>query len=339
MSEYIDYPRWPQLAREALRQQLDVKRDKYNVNGRVLDYSRDFVGYVVTGMGGSGIVGDILLDYLSIMLRKPIIVVKDLELPPYIDERYLVLSISYSGNTAETVSCYLECIDKSIPVVAISTGGKLRDLAEKYGLPYVPVPRATAPRYALPGLLYSTLNVLSLFEPSYRDRIIRDSISSIDDIERAVREYTCIRDLALRLSNKHVVVFVPRPVLSIGLRFKNDMNENAKQLVTVCMLPESEHNDIAAFVRKHRDLEIVIVRSGITENLNLGYRKHADAVKKVLEEYGYNPIEYKVSGSSLLGEIMYGITQLGMLTIDVARSLEIDPVSIEAIDRVKKYIS
>ena len=93
MSEYIDYPRWPQLAREALRQQLDVKRDKYNVNGRVLDYSRDFVGYVVTGMGGSGIVGDILLDYLSIMLRKPIIVVKDLELPPYIDERLSLIHI------------------------------------------------------------------------------------------------------------------------------------------------------------------------------------------------------------------------------------------------------
>ena len=339
MNEYIDYPRWPQLAREALSRQLNIERRKYTVNDKVIDYDVEFRGYVIAGMGGSGVVGDILADYLSPLIRKPIIVVKDLELPYYIDQNYLVVSISYSGNTSETISCYLECIHRAIPVIAVSTGGKLRELAQKYGLPHVEVPKATAPRYALPGLLYATLNIIALFESEHADRIVRDAKSSIEDIEHALEEYDDIREIASKLCNKHVVTFVPRPISSIGFRFKNDMNENAKQIVTVCTIPESEHNDIAAFVRRQPDIEVMIIRSITVENLNLGYQRHVEAVKKVLEEYGYQPIEYRIHGSNILGEIMYGVTQLGMLSLDVARLLGVDPVKIEAIDKVKKYVS
>ncbi len=338
MSEYIDYPKWPQLAREALTQKLDIERKKYVVEDKVLDYTIDFEGYVIAGMGGSGIVGDILSDYLTSLIRKPIVVVKDLEVPRYVDQRYLVLAISYSGNTSETVLCYLECVHRAIPVISLSTGGKLHELSQRFGLPHVTVPKATAPRYALPGLLYAALNVITLFEYNYADRIIRDAKSSIEDIERALEEYERVKGLASNLASKHIVVFVPKPVSSVGLRFKNDVNENAKQLVTVCTLPESEHNDIAAFVLKHDNIATLIIRSNIVENINLNYKKHVEAVKRVLEEYGYAPVEYRLQGSNLLGEVMYGITQLGMLSLDMARSIGVDPVKIEAIDKVKRYV-
>ncbi len=328
---YIDYPRWPQLAREAYS--LDLSHVQEKLPDKV-------DGIVISGMGGSGIVGDIVRDYLSLIgYDKPIIVVKDLQLPKFVTSRnFLVITISYSGNTTETIRCFEECVKHNIPVVAISTGGKLEELAKQHNAPHVKIPKATAPRYGLPCLLYPTLRIVGLVEKSLESKIREHAESSIKAIEEAAEDYlTHFKDLSKRLVNKIVMIYIPQPLISIGTRFKNDMNENAKQPVVVCPLPESEHNDIAIHVRKFDFLEVMLVRSKSLEGTE--YEKHVNAVEQVLKQYGIDLHLINLKGDNVLAEIMYGITLLGMLTIDVAHLVGVDPVKIEVIDNIKKYVS
>ncbi len=328
---YIDYPRWPQLAREAYS--LDLSHVRENVPEYV-------EGIVISGMGGSGIVGDIVRDYLTFLgYDKPVIVVKDLQLPKFVANRkFLVVTVSYSGNTTETIRCLEECIRRNIPVVTVSTGGKLEELARQHSVPHVKIPKATAPRYGLPCLLYPTLRVVELVERSLASKIREHVEASIKAIEEAIEDYlTHVKELSRKLVNKLAMIYVPQPLISIGIRFKNDMNENAKQPVVVCPLPESEHNDIAIHARKHDFLEVVLVRSRSLAGTE--YEKHVNAVEQILRQYGVDIHALDLKGGNVLAEIMYGITLLGMLTIDVAHLAGIDPVKIEVIDNVKKYVS
>ena len=334
--QYIDYPRWPSLAEESLR--IDIKiPEKVRVRDRELNYGGTFRGVVISGMGGSGIAGDIVRDTLQDRLKIPIVVNKDLHLPPYVDDNYLVIAISYSGNTAETIRCYETCIDEGIPVITISTGGKLKELAERNGTPHMTIPKATAPRYGLPCLLYSCLRALGK-ALNMEDKVINEAENSINYIRKGVEDYERkFKSLADKLANKFTMIYTPSPIASLGVRFKNDMNENAKQPVAVCTIPESEHNDLAIHIREIERLEILVVDAPSVRDTEHGV--HVTALTKVLDELGRRYYRIELEGDSRLSEIMYGVTGLGMMTIDIARIVGVDPVKIEAIDRVKKYVT
>jgi len=91
---------------------------------------------VCLGMGGSGMAYT-LLSVLSRQNGKhPVEVVSDYHLPPYVtpDSKTAVCVTSFSGNTEETLSAAQEALDRGLPIVCITTGGKLADWAKEHGL-------------------------------------------------------------------------------------------------------------------------------------------------------------------------------------------------------------
>src|SRR4030042_53982 len=90
---------------------------------------------VILGMGGSAIGGD-LVRSLAAGIAKPIIFVnREYELPPFADDRTLVIASSYSGNTEETLSAFSQALNTGCKKLAVTTGGKLKGLAEKANVP------------------------------------------------------------------------------------------------------------------------------------------------------------------------------------------------------------
>ena len=71
----------------------------------------------------------------------PVVVVKDYELPAFVGPSTLVVAVSFSGNTEETVGA-----DRGRPrrraaaLVVVAGGGRLAELARSAGAPVVPVP-------------------------------------------------------------------------------------------------------------------------------------------------------------------------------------------------------
>src|SRR5262245_52385852 len=92
--------------------------------------SHDMVSAVlVLGMGGSGVSGDVLAAVAGPECPVPIVVSKDYELPGFVDGSTLVLAVSCSGNTEETLEAVMAAHETDAYVATVSQGGRLAELA------------------------------------------------------------------------------------------------------------------------------------------------------------------------------------------------------------------
>src|SRR5438132_2418863 len=105
---------------------------------------------VIAGMGGSGI-GGALLQALAVDAggRIPISVVRGYALPAWVGERTLVIASSNSGNTEETVSAFEAALRAGAKSLAITTGGRLLELARQHDVPTLSFGWEGEPRSAL----------------------------------------------------------------------------------------------------------------------------------------------------------------------------------------------
>ncbi|MCS7123502.1 MAG: hypothetical protein RMJ17_02945, partial [Candidatus Aenigmarchaeota archaeon] len=118
------------------------------------------------GMGGSGIVGDLM----KVILEKngyEVIVVKDEKLPEFLNKKFKLFIISYSGNTYETLKCFREAIEKGIKnIIVVTSNGKLEKLCDKYEFKKIKVRGGLLPREALLDML---LPLLSYFKIKFKN--------------------------------------------------------------------------------------------------------------------------------------------------------------------------
>ncbi len=80
---------------------------------------------VVTGLGGSAIGGDLLRTYLLKELKIPVLVNRYYHLPEFVGKDTLLLAVSYSGNTEETISAYNMAKGSKARVIVMTSGGQL----------------------------------------------------------------------------------------------------------------------------------------------------------------------------------------------------------------------
>ena len=123
--------------------------------------------FVVGAMGGSALAADILRfsdPHLNLIVHR------DYGLHASIRDR-LFIACSYSGNTEEVLDFYKEAKSKNLPLVAISIGGKLLELAVRQRTPYIQLPNTgIQPRMAT-GFMIKAL--LALASP-IRDRASKE---------------------------------------------------------------------------------------------------------------------------------------------------------------------
>ena len=105
---------------------------------------------IISGLGGSAIGGDLLKDWARDKSSVPIEVNREYHLPAYVGKKTLVIVSSYSGDTEETLSAFLDALKSKCMVYCISSGGALLKYAIKHKVPYLQVPRGMPPRAALP---------------------------------------------------------------------------------------------------------------------------------------------------------------------------------------------
>ena len=111
---------------------------------------------VILGMGGSAVGGD-LVRGLAIGIAKPVIVVShEYDLPHFVDERTLVIASSYSGDTEEILSAFSQALKKNCKKLAVTTGGKLKPMAEEAKIPVFTIDIVLPPgwRWDIASCLY-----------------------------------------------------------------------------------------------------------------------------------------------------------------------------------------
>ena len=95
---------------------------------------------VVVGMGGSAIAGDMVRSLLTPRLLVPLQVCRHYALPEYVDDQTLVIACSYSGSTEETLAAFNDALTRKAMMVALTTGGPLKELADLNSIPTAILP-------------------------------------------------------------------------------------------------------------------------------------------------------------------------------------------------------
>ena len=112
------YDRWPEIARESFESNHDP------VDFNVVDH------IIFAGMGGSGAIGDVFSSILS-KTKIHVNVVKGYFLPQTVSSNTLVVVVSVSGNTAETLTILDSAHKLGSKIIAFSAGGKMQEYCKK----------------------------------------------------------------------------------------------------------------------------------------------------------------------------------------------------------------
>jgi glucose/mannose-6-phosphate isomerase len=125
------------------------------------NYRRNYSHVVFTGLGGSAIGADFVRNYISHEIALPVFVNRNYALPEFVNNASLVFAVSYSGNTEETLEAYSDAKKRRASVVAITSGGKLKEHALKNGDTLVSIPKGYPPRCALGYTFIPAIMILS----------------------------------------------------------------------------------------------------------------------------------------------------------------------------------
>ena len=212
--------------------------------------------FVLIGMGGSAIAGDLLRILADREGSVPVHVVRHYEPPAWITPEDFLLFSSYSGETEETLSAYRALSRLGCRAAVIASGGSLADRARSMGLPVALLPAGFPPRAAL-GYSFSTLahvahhlGVLADAGPrlaAAADAIERKAATSFSP--DVLESRNPAKRIAIRLSGRPVMLVANhRTAEPVAWRWKGQLNENSKHLAWVSVLPEMNHNEVDGLV-------------------------------------------------------------------------------------------
>lgn len=293
---------------------------------------------IVCGMGGSAISGDLLRTQLINDFGAPISVHRGDRLPAHADEHTLAIFMSYSGNTGETLSCLKAAIDRKIPSLVISSGGSATALAEAHGLPLVSIPGGCQPRAALGDLFFALLGVASLL-PGVGTPQVEATVARLRALRSLYEEgvetaRNPAKQLALELAGKTAfLVGANATTEAVALRWKCQINENAKQTVLYAVLPEMTHNDIVNLCAKS-DGRLALLAFGDPLDSPFVMRQRAVAMEVIAPHVGLSRLLMS-KGDTLL-ERQLGAIYLGDYVSVYAAFLQgLDPTPVTAIGLLK----
>ena len=237
-----DFDHWPELASRSWGSSKPHPLKKFPKS------------IVVSGLGGSGIIGELIFDLFSESRSKRIIhVLKDYHLPSHIDQSSVVIGVSCSGNTEETLSTLYEAIGRGIECHAFGTGGELEKISQFASNYYFTRAEAfKVPRSSLPGIFYPVLKFLvsnSLIEIQSDE--IEESLRALSIVQKNCVDLKNSKSLGmarmLTRSKSFPLIYTSRRTRAAGMRFRQSLNENAKLHGFDGVVPELCHNDIVGW--------------------------------------------------------------------------------------------
>ncbi len=302
---------------------------------------------VVLGMGGSGISGDVV----SVLappagLRAPVVTVKGYSLPSWVDSSTLVFAVSYSGNTEETLDCFDQAAEAGARLVAVTSGGRLAELAGESGITTFRIPGGMQPRASL-GYLFvpilCCLEGMGIVEGT--TAALAGAAGMLDERSSEFGRDSGLDSNPTKRLAKDLAGYVPviygseGPLSVAALRWKAQLNENAKVPAFHNSFPELNHNETVGWqnleefgsschlvvLRERGEHPRVEKRIDITLDLLSGSIGHTAQVCA----RGENPVE------RLLDLMYFG----DFTSVYLALALGQDPTPVRRIEELKKRLA
>jgi glucose/mannose-6-phosphate isomerase len=291
---------------------------------------------LLCGLGGSGIAGDLAYDLTADSLTVPLMVSKNYDLPAYASSHTLILMCSYSGNTEETISACTQAIARGLRPVCISSGGKLKELAQAHGLDYIALPTGYPPRTTLGFGSALVLHILHLAGVSSIDALA--ALGGVSTFLATHQEEikATTQQLATSLKHKNVILYSEDKIKSAALRLKQQINENSKINCWYSAIPELNHNELVGWRFPNETLAVLYMRNDFEHPRN-GYR--FGHILPVLQQHVSRVETLHAKGGSLMEQYFYLIHAGDWLSYYLALAHDVDPVEVKVIDSLKAYLT
>ncbi len=287
---------------------------------------------IVSGMGGSAIPGDILLSYMKQNSKVPVFLNRNYKLPAYADRETLFFAVSYSGNTEETIEAFREALRKGCQIVVLSSGGKLKELAALHKKPFIEIPKEKQPRAMVGYLFFSMLRVV------VNANLLRDVKKEVESLSKYLKDSNIkekAKELAVNLLDKVPLVYASDDFYPVAMRFKTQINENAKIHAFWNSFSEMNHNEIVGYTNLYAKYHVVIFGS---ESDHPRIKKRYVICKRLMKAKGATITQMNYTGTSLLKQMFTAINMGDWTSYYMALNKKMDPSPVDIIENLKNEL-
>lgn len=302
---------------------------------------RQLTKVVIAGMGGSALAALLAKAWLEERLKIPLEIVREYELPAYVDSSTLVISSSYSGNTEETIGSLQQSAELGAQQAVIAAGGKLIEQAEADKIAYVEIPAGLQPRMAVLFNL-KALAVLLVHFGVIGQELVDEITSTADWLKGETANWlptvpidkNYAKELALLAVGKTAVFYGGRLTGPVAYKWKISWNENAKNVSMWNVYPETNHNEFIGWSSHPVDKPFavfdlkssfehprILKRFEVTDRLLSGLRPKA------------TPVE--LAGDTPLKQLLWGSILADFVSIYLAVLNGVDPTPVDLVEKFK----
>ena len=318
---------------EALKKfssQIEFALSNYSSHGLS---ATSFNNILIGGLGGSGIGGRIVKSLFVNEFPIPVESLADYSLPAYVNEKTLVILGSYSGNTEETLQMFEEAKAKNCTMLILTSGGKLKELAAENNIHTCVIETGFQPRMALGfSLTYLILIFGELMNKDVETELqkvaesVKDSQPFQDDAEQV---FNTIKSKV----NKKYIALTDGLLEPIGIRFCQQIQENAKHECFQHTLPEMNHNVIESY---YGQMESVFFFIHVNDNNRVASR--FDFLNNLLEVENNKivPVLLDEFSITLVYQTIYTLDWLSIFIADFRR---VDSLNVPNIMSLKEFLS
>jgi glucose/mannose-6-phosphate isomerase len=298
---------------------------------------------IVAGMGGSAIGGELFKDWASNRAGVPIEVSRDYKLPAYASQKTLAVIVSYSGETEETLSSFLDAVKKKCAIFCISSGGSLLEYAEKLSVPYLIVPKGMPPRAALPYLFLpllmalEKLQIVSGVSDELSEAINLLEVTSKKCSPESPLKCNPAKSLAKGINGTLPIIYGFGIFRGVAQRFKTQFNENSKIPSKWEYFSELDHNEVVGwehagnlaeylstiFIRDEKEPSYIRNRIEITKTL-------IGSISRIFETWS--------QGRGELARMLSTICTSDFTSVYLAILRNVDPTPVNTIASLKAKI-
>jgi len=292
----------------------------------------DFKNIIICGIGGSALPSNILTSLNKTDI--PIYIHRDYNLPQKADEHSLIICISYSGNTEETISALQEAISKKLRVICITTGGEIEKLCQENTIPLVKIPSGIQPRMAT-GYIFSAL--IKILENS---EVIKKISTEILETGEELKKINSLlenegKKLAKKLFKKIPIIYASNKFKEIARILKIKFNENSKIPAFYNYFPELNHNEMIGYTNAKKYFFVIIIQDSDDHPRIL---KRMQLTAKLISQKGIQTETINIKRGSILFKIFSTLLLGDWASYYLALEYKIDPTPVKMVEEFKKLM-
>jgi glucose/mannose-6-phosphate isomerase len=305
--------------------------------------SGPFENIVYAGMGGSALAALISQSWPAYKI--PFEVCRQYNIPAYVSDKTLFIASSYSGNTEETVSALEQAEAKGAKIVVLAGGGKLQETAQAKSHPFLQMPQAAQPRYAVFYNFKALLTVLEATGLADKAEIDAELAKTAAFLQEAVKAWlptvpqaqNPAKQLAMELAGKSGAIYAGPLMAPAAYKWKISFNENAKNVAWWGQYPEFNHNEFIGWSSHpvEKPYAVVDLRSNLEHPR---VQKRFELSDKLLS--GRRPAAHVVQaqGETLLEQLLWAINFGDFTTIYLALLNGVNPAPVDLVEKFKKEL-